>query len=100
MGATTPRLAKVKGPRGEVRVNSEKRWLKGTPKTKMPADEAGTHRKLRVGYQLATVRQIAEICTLERVIFIIEFCSNLVIERPLTQWFGFDLGLFFNVGQT
>ena len=26
------RLAKIKGPRGEVRVNSEKRWLKGTPK--------------------------------------------------------------------
>jgi hypothetical protein len=39
------RLAKFNGPRGEVRVNSEKRWLKGTPKTKMPAEVAGMHRK-------------------------------------------------------
>jgi hypothetical protein len=44
MGATMARLAKVSGPLGEVRVNSEKRWLKGTPKTKMPAVQAGMHR--------------------------------------------------------
>jgi hypothetical protein len=31
MGATTARLAKVKGPLGAVKVNSEKRWLKGAP---------------------------------------------------------------------
>jgi hypothetical protein len=44
MGATMARLAKLSGPLGEVRVNSEKRWLKGTPKTKMPAVQAGMHR--------------------------------------------------------
>jgi hypothetical protein len=27
MGATTVRLASVNGPRGEVRVNSENKWL-------------------------------------------------------------------------
>jgi hypothetical protein len=31
MGATTARLAKVNGPLGAVKVNSEKRWLKWAP---------------------------------------------------------------------
>jgi hypothetical protein len=34
MGATMARLASVSGPRGEVRVNSEKRWLKMRSKNK------------------------------------------------------------------
>jgi hypothetical protein len=39
------RLAKFSAPLGEVRVNSEKRWLTETPKTKIPADVAGSDRK-------------------------------------------------------
>jgi hypothetical protein len=34
MGATMARLASMSGPRGEVRLNSEKRWLKVRSKNK------------------------------------------------------------------
>lgn len=57
MGATMARLTKVSGPRGEVRVNSEKRWLKGAPETKMPAGEAGVNRNQGCARAVASGRQ-------------------------------------------
>jgi len=99
MGATTPRLAKVKGPRGEVRVNSEKRWLKRTPKTKMPAYKAGTDRKLLAMFQLATARQRAALFELQEAVVIVVLRIRF-IECGFDVRFGRGFGLFFNVGQT
>ena len=58
MGATMARFAKVIGPRGEVRVNSEKRWLTETPKTKKPAEKAGFHRNQSCARTVASGRQV------------------------------------------
>jgi hypothetical protein len=98
MGATTPRLAKVRGPRGEVRVNSEKRWLKGTPKTKMPAGEAGTDRKLLAVFQLATARQRGGLGVLQEAVVIVVL-RILFIECAYGFRFGGGFDIFFNVGQ-
>lgn len=100
MGATTPRFAKVRGPRGDVRVNSEKRWLKGTPKTKMPAGEAGTDRKLLVMFQLATARQRRALWGLEKLFITFFFARPEVLANVFAAHLRLVgmFGIFFNIG--